>query len=330
MTRPPLAGAGALLVIALTACLPVTAPTAPQLDAASVAVAQAGLTAQAEQTRAAATVTAQARADVLTATAQVWTATAYARTEAAAQTAEYVQAQLHAATLAALTPTVTRTPTSTPRPTWTPTPDAIATERAATLQASQHWAGVVLPWAFVVIVMLAGALGLLYLAGRLWADWERRMGEATHARMMPAGSGLWYDPVRDQVVGLLPEPAQPAPAAPDDDSLAYIADWQRGYWMFARWLEVLPREERTRDAMAGIVTAHGWNVYMEGLKRIDGALTREGKAYRLALTPDDVRRACASVIPPFNRASPTIAPAVRAVEAQKPPTVATVATATNR
>lgn len=325
----------ALLLSALTlaACIaaPVSTPAAPRLDAASVAVAQAGLTAQAGETNAARTAEAALTFAASTATAQQWTVTAYARTEAAALTAEYVQAQISAATLAALTPTITRTPTNTPLPTRTPTPNALATERAATLQASQHWAGVVLPWVLIVAIGLAAAMGLLYLAGRLLADWERRMGEATRARMMPAGSGVWYDPARDAVVGLLTAPTtEPAtPAQPDDDSLAYTADWQRGYWMFARWLEVLPREERTRQAMTGIVTAHGWNVYMEGLKRIEGALTRDGKAYRLAVTPDDVRRACADVIPPFNRSSPTVAPAVRAVDAQKPATVATVATATD-
>jgi len=248
-----------------------------------------------------------------------------------AAAAATLRAGADAATARALTPTLTPlpsatpVPTGTPAPTWTSTPDATVAALVVEAAAADRDTAVLRAW--IVTGMLA-VLGLgilvavLYGIGLMWASWESRMADAKRKQHIPAGP--YYDMATGQVVGLLPEPERPAAQPPaQDESIAYTAEWQRGYWTFARWLEVLPPADRTRAAMSGIVSNHGWNVYMAGLREMSGVLTKDGKVYRLVAAPDEVRRACVAVIPPFDRASPTLAPAVRPVDAAYRRTVAT-------
>ena len=186
---------GLIALLLCAACLPaaVAAPGAVQLDDVSAAAYQAGRTQQAAQTQDAGTATTAARADA-------WTVTAAARTEIVAVVAASLQAGAAQATARALTPTMTPipsatpVPTATPRPTWTPTPDAVATKRADTLDASGYYFRLALPWVFVAGLCALMIVGLLWVAGRLWANWERHMGQARRERFIHAPNPSYDTP----------------------------------------------------------------------------------------------------------------------------------------
>ena len=322
--------ASAVVAAALAGCVPVAVTPGVVLDDAAAAAYVAGRTQQAEATQAAATSTADAMLGQ-------WTQAAATRTEQAAVTRQALQAGADNATAYALTPTLTPVPsatpapTSTPRPTWTATPDAtVAALKQQTAQIERDnafWRGLI-GNLFLVAVLIGAAAGVVYLIARLVASALFHLAQSWRETLYVSGDEIYDLATREWVKVKAPMNELPTPAAPQDDSIDYVADWQRGYWMFARWLQILPEAERTRKAMAGIVSEHGWNVYMAGLRQMPGALGKDGKVYRLELSPEEVRRACADVIPPFNRTSPTYAPAVRPVDAAYRSTGATVGTPT--